>query len=369
MSDNVALYIDPPSHHYLQNRLFEVDDSRLNGDGLQAPYVYLRDYLQNKGVAVNTVDYLPATENGTKNIYISFGVLSNFQTLAERNDTILSGYFAFECPIVEPRMYQRLKKARNYFKRIFTWSDDSSLKRFVGKSLDYETFLLPQSFNQVHEGIWEKTNRKFLVMINANKLPRVYWQELYTERMRAVEFFSRTDDIDLYGKGWEKPSIRVGITRVPFALRRFHYQLQSVWEKFRPDPLLVAARKAYRGAAQSKAETLGNYTFALCFENSMMKGWITEKIFDCFYAGTVPIYWGAPEITDYVPANCFIDMRKFADYAELQTFLKNLTGEEILEFKKNAREFLASEKFKPFKKETFAELIENLIEQDAGVKL
>lgn len=369
MTESVALYIDPPSNHYLQNRLFEVDDSRLNGDQLQAPYVYLRRYLQDKGVSVNTIDYLPKAENGAKNIYISLGVLSNYQKLAERRDTVLSGYFALECPIVEPRMYRRLKQARPYFKRIFTWSDDSSLESFVGKSLDYEHFLLPQSFNQVHNEIWRKNDRKFLVMINANKLPRVYWRELYTERMRAVDFFSRTDEIDLFGKGWEKPSIRVGVTSVPFTLRRFHFWLQTYWQKLRPDPLLVAARTAYRGAALSKAETLGNYTFALCFENSMMKGWITEKIFDCFYAGTIPIYWGAPEIKDYIPADCFIDMREFAGYPELRQFLKNLTADEIHTYKESARNFLASEKFTPFKKETFAQVIHKVIEQDAGVRL
>ncbi len=369
MTEKVALFIDPPSHHYLQNRLFKVDDNRLNGDGLQAPYVYLREYLQNKGVAVNTIDYLPATENGTKNVYISFGVLSNYEKIAARKDTVLSGYFAFECPVVEPRMYRQLQQARNYFKRIYTWSDDSSLERFVGKSLDYAHFLLPQSFNQVHEGIWQKTDRKFLVMINANKLPCVYWQELYTERMRAVEFFSRTDEIDLYGKDWNKPSWRLGKSRMPYTFRRLRYQFLTHWQKLRPDPLLVAARKAYRGVAPSKSETLGNYTFALCFENSMMKGWITEKIFDCFYAGTIPVYWGAPEITEYIPANCFIDMRDFSDYEELRGFLKKMSAEEIQAYKENAREYLASEKFKPFKKETFAELIENVIKQDAGVKL
>lgn len=369
MSKKIALYIDPPSHHYLDNRLFAVDENRANGDALQAPYVFLREYLQSKGIEVNTVDHLPEKANGTKNIYISLGILSNYQKLAARNDVILSGYFALECPIVEPRMYERLKRARNYFKRIFTWSDNSSLERFVGKSLDYDHFLLPQSFDQVHEDIWRKTDRKFLVMINANKLPRVYFKELYTERMRAVEFFSQTDEIDLYGKGWDKPSIRVGITRVPFTFRRWHYQLLTYWQKLRPEPLLVAAKKAYRGVAQSKSSTLGNYTFALCFENSIMTGWITEKLFDCFYAGTVPVYWGAPEITDYVPENCFIDMRKFPNYAELRTFLKSLTAEEITAYKENARNYLASEMFKPFRKETFAQLIQNTIEQDAGVKL
>jgi hypothetical protein len=219
-NSNVALYIDPPSHHYLGNCLFEVDESRLNGDQLQAPYVYLKQYLEGKGVPVNTVDLLPEAENGCRNIYISLGILSNYDKMAKRNDTVLSGYFALECPIVEPRMYRRLRDAQKNFKRVFTWSDNSTLDRFVGKSIKLEHFLLPQSFDSVHSGIWENSDRKFLVMINANKLPRVYWNELYTERMRAVAFFSRNDEIDLYGKGWDRPSIRVGMTRVPYTFRR-----------------------------------------------------------------------------------------------------------------------------------------------------
>ena len=56
-------------------------------------------------------------------------------------------------------------------------------------------------------------------------------------------------------------------------------------------------RASWRGPARSKSETLGRYTFALCFENMVLKGWITEKIFDCFYSGTVPIYLGAPDLS------------------------------------------------------------------------
>ena len=36
-----------------------------------------------------------------------------------------------------------------------------------------------------------------------------------------------------------------------------------------------------------------------------VKGYITEKIFDSFFAGVVPIYWGAENITDYVPKSLY----------------------------------------------------------------
>lgn len=369
MNNNIALYIDPPSHHFQGDRLFSVNDGLLNGDQVMAPYVYLRKFFNDRGVKVHTADLLPAASHGERNIYVSMGMLTNYRKLAHRPDTVLSAYFAMECPIVEPSMYKALKHAQHYFKRIFSWSDSASLERFVGQPLRCESFCWPQSFDHVHENIWNQTDRKFLVMINGNKLPQIYWQELYTERMRAVEFFNRTAEIDLYGMGWDQPSMRVGKTRLPYTLRRIHRGFLRYWQSFRPNPLLHAARQAYHGPAVSKSETLGKYTFALCFENSILKGWITEKIFDCFFVGTVPIYWGAPDITDHVPENCFIDKRKFPTYEELRSFLKSLGDKEIAAYKENARDYLASEKYKPFKKEAFAQLFRNIVEEDAGVRL
>jgi alpha(1,3/1,4) fucosyltransferase len=366
----VAIFVDPPSHHFLRNKLFEVGEAKLGGDDLLAPYRYVREFFQERGITVQTADFLPSKSNGTKNVYISFGILTNYQRLAkERSDTVLSAYFAMECPIVEPRMYKELRTAQNYFKRIFSWSDSGSLERFVGGPLRCERFHWMQSFDDVHDEIWQQTDRKFLVMINANKLPRVYWQELYTERMKAVEYFSRYNEVDLYGKGWESPSIRVGRTRVPYTLKRVQYSLQKKWDKIRPDPLLVAARKAYRGVAESKSRTIGQYKFALCFENSILKGWITEKIFDCFFAGTVPIYWGEPEIEKYIPEECYIDMRKFNSYEDLRAFLHSLSEDDIRNYKESARAFLRSPAFYPFSQTAFAELIRGIVSSDTGVEI
>jgi hypothetical protein len=152
-------------------------------------------------------------------------------------------------------------------------------------------------------------------------------------------------------------------------LKRVQYGLQKRWDKIRPDPLLVAARKAYRGVAESKSGTIGSYKFALCFENSILKGWITEKIFDCFFAGTVPIYWGEPEIEKHIPEGCYIDMRKFSGYQELRKFLHALTEHDIKRYKENARTFLRSSAFYPFSKAAFADLIADVVRSDTGIKI
>ena len=48
------------------------------------------------------------------------------------------------------------------------------------------------------------------------------------------------------------------------------------------------------------------YKFVICFENSKTNGYVTEKIFNAFLAGAVPIYDGAPNIDEYVLKNSYI---------------------------------------------------------------
>lgn len=50
------------------------------------------------------------------------------------------------------------------------------------------------------------------------------------------------------------------------------------------------------------------YKFILCIENSYSDGYITEKIFNCFYARTIPLYKGSPIIKKYLNELSFIDL-------------------------------------------------------------
>lgn len=365
-AQQVNIYINPPSHHFLGDRLFEENDrGNLNGDRQEAPYVHLRDHFARRGIAVRTADFLPtAVDESVRNIYFSLGRLDKTEQLSRRPDVSLAAFFALECPIVEPSIYRALPRVARYFRHVYSWSDSESLQRFTGQPLELSLFRWPQSFDDVHENLWQGTQgRKFLVMINANKLPRIYWQELYTERMRAVEFFARTGEIDLYGKGWDSPSMRVGKTWVPWTFKLPWLALQKRYQRRFPDPRLVTVRQAWKGAAASKAETLAQYDFALCFENCILRGWITEKLFDCLFAGAIPVYWGAPEIRDIVPTDCFIDMRDFSGYAELRDFLKSRNAEDLRRYRYAAREFLASARYRPFNRDSFTSIFESCVDE------
>lgn len=45
-----------------------------------------------------------------------------------------------------------------------------------------------------------------------------------------------------------------------------------------------------------KEDGLATYMFSFAHENAYYPGYFTEKVLDCFATGTIPIYWGDPEI-------------------------------------------------------------------------
>ena len=372
-SPSVALYIDPPSKHFLGNRLFDSGTAATGGDDLMAPWRAVREYFQQAGVTVQTADLLPDGDPGIRKVYVSTGFVSSYERLATRDDVILSAHFAMECPIVEPSLYSALPHAQRYFRRIMSWTDGASLRHFTGALVETRDFRWPQSFDAVHDDLWSRRDRGFLVMINANKLPRVYWNELYTQRLRAVEYFHRFGEVDLYGPNWDRGPSRVGKSWVPMTVRRIYRQTgleDAVWrtrQRIAPNPLYVAAKGANRGIAKSKSETLSRYTFALCFENMLISGWMTEKMFDCLFTGTIPIYWGATDVERWVPAECYIDMRRFQDFAELRRFLHALSPAEIERYRTAARDFLGSTAYDPFRKRTFVDLFRSFVREDCGL--
>ena len=71
---------------------------------------------------------------------------------------------------------------------------------------------------------------------------------------------------------------------------------------------------------------LNKYKFIICYENSYNNGYITEKIFNCFFAKTIPIYNGSETISNYINENSFINVRS-SNYIEL---IKELNENENL---------------------------------------
>ncbi len=53
---------------------------------------------------------------------------------------------------------------------------------------------------------------------------------------------------------------------------------------------------------------LNQYKFILCFENSITDGYITEKIFNVYFARAIPLYYGPSDKYKYFNKESFIDI-------------------------------------------------------------
>ncbi len=216
------------------------------------------------------------------------------------------------------------------FKKILTWDDDLvDTKKFF-------KFILPvPSRTPMPEIPFE--SKKLLVNVSYNKYS-TYHAELYSERRKSIGFFDANypNDFDLFGMRWNQP-----VTRPQILL-----------------PWLVKKYATYRGSTKDKQATVAGYKFTLAYENNAdANGYVTEKMFDVLCAQSVPVYLGAPNITDYVPADVFIDRRKFKNDADLATYLLNIPEKKYEKFILAGQNYLKSEMYKKFSAESFCNSI------------
>jgi hypothetical protein len=371
VGSDLTLYIDPPSYHFERDRLFDLATAPSSGDSILAPYVELRARLARHGIDVHTADLLDGQPRGERrNLYVSTGITKRFRRFAERGDVVLSAFFVFECPVAAPKMFARLHEASRLFARMFAFNDGASLTPFMKGPVRFETLRYTYPFDGIDEPAWSATHQGFLTMINANKSGPIKDHELYSERLRAIEFFARQNELDLYGIGWDGPPFRIGRGAwIPGRVRRLGRRAEHSLGRLRPDARMRAARSAWRGPVAVKAAVLAGYRFSICIENQLLDGWITEKLLDCLRAGCVPIYLGAPDVARWIPPECFIDLRAFDGYEELREYLHSIGEAEVQAFREAGRDFLGSDRFRPFSKQAFADVFARIIREDAGVEL
>ena len=73
-----------------------------------------------------------------------------------------------------------------------------------------------------------------------------------------------------------------------------------------------------------KEEALNDYHYTIVIENSSCKNYFTEKLIDAFATGTIPIYWGCPNIEEFFNIEGIIT---FKNLKELKSILPTLTKE------------------------------------------
>jgi glycosyltransferase involved in cell wall biosynthesis len=76
---------------------------------------------------------------------------------------------------------------------------------------------------------------------------------------------------------------------------------------------------------QNKEEALVDYRFSIVIENVRTKNYFTEKLVDCLLVGTIPIYWGCPNIGEFFDIGGLIIVDSLQDIGRV---VANLTEKE-----------------------------------------
>ena len=109
---------------------------------------------------------------------------------------------------------------------------------------------------------------------------------------------------------------------------------------------------------------MAGYTLAITYENMDLAGWINEKLFDAFLVGTVPIYRGARMCTTTFPTTVSSTLGVSRPARSSRQLCASLGEDEIATYRDDARAFIASDRYRPFTKQAFAELLVEAVEED-----
>lgn len=81
------------------------------------------------------------------------------------------------------------------------------------------------------------------------------------------------------------------------------------------------------GPVDNKYEFQKKYKFSITFENGCYDGYITEKILEAWGAGTIPIYWGARDISKEFNPKAFINCADFDSFGEVCEYVKEIDND------------------------------------------
>eukprot|EP00197_Chlamydomonas_leiostraca_P015377 CAMPEP_0202862428 /NCGR_PEP_ID=MMETSP1391-20130828/3471_1 /ASSEMBLY_ACC=CAM_ASM_000867 /TAXON_ID=1034604 /ORGANISM="Chlamydomonas leiostraca, Strain SAG 11-49" /LENGTH=221 /DNA_ID=CAMNT_0049541965 /DNA_START=364 /DNA_END=1026 /DNA_ORIENTATION=+ len=65
---------------------------------------------------------------------------------------------------------------------------------------------------------------------------------------------------------------------------------------------------------REKIKIMRGYLFCVAMENSIAQDYVSEKLYDALAAGCIPLYLGAPNVNDFIPAgNAIIDASRYVN--------------------------------------------------------
>lgn len=351
---HMLVSVVPYYQHFLNNRLFEYSDTIPNH--WQQPQVELKRLCADNDTRLSTWDTL---ETNRADIFLFFdppayrSVLEYFKKSFPDAKYILVLY---ETPL-GPHWFN--KQNHDLYDAVMTYNDK------MVDDIKYFSFKLPIGpFSTQHLFDRPFEERQNAVMVNTNRYKSVLdfsrpWQIPEINIIRGGWRFNLRDFFNMVSGDicWKKRRIaRCAEKKFPGLLDIYGANwdgLKSGWfRRFFPDPPYSCARGF---TEMPKLELLSRYRFTLCYENyAADDGYISEKIFDALYAGSVPVYLGDNNIARYVWKDCFIDARNFKSDTDLLGFISSVDKTNWATYRSCAQDYLRSAEIKQFQPEGYA---------------
>lgn len=118
------------------------------------------------------------------------------------------------------------------------------------------------------------------------------------------------------------------------------------------------------GSVGDKLEFLSHYKFSICMENSKTQGYISEKLVDCFEAGTIPIYYGDDTILELLNNKSYIHVRNEDEFDEKIELIKKIDNNDTL-YQEVIREKIVIDDTRYARElQKYKDFIYHIIEQD-----
>lgn len=331
--------IEPPSFHYHNDEFFN-RGSPLNRDDCLRPNIILRDTLQELGIEVHTSDCWGNLKGQYDPDSVHYWSLGGPASRILQFDPSVRkvGCYLMEPPIVKPGDYKLLPELSDAFDYVYVHEGIRTSRVQANPSLtNLLSFSWPMTYpDNVPAENSEKLNRVAMICGGHTRFKSTGPSNGYALRYRVLVDPEIREHIDLYGHGW---NVNKRDMLTPLSLiRKGRVRLLHA-----PKPVA------------SKLEVLARYNFALCAENQAINGYVTEKVIDCLLAGTIPIYWGAPDLEKYVPENCFIRVIN-GDYARPIVEALTMSDAEVVKFQSRIGTFIRSEVSASFP-ESYRELL------------
>lgn len=291
------------------NRLFRADGDA--DDGLHRSFALLREIGTEQGFEINALDAFDDLDAIDLLIFVDFPDRNHPQVRRAFDSGKPRWLLIQASPVTHPDNGPVVNHA--LFDRVYTWDD---------RLIDGKRYFKVRYAGDIDPQFDPTAVPPNELCMVADYTVSDHAHTLFKQQSEAAAWFAAhaPESFDLYGAGWDAAGL--------------------------------SCHQEYAGAV---TRILQNYRYSLCYEDAAdFDGYLTQRLFDTLRAGSIPIYRGASNIADYLPADCFIDLRDFPSFEALHERLRGITEEEVRGYRLRIADYLVSGPAFQFRSEFFA---------------